>query len=105
MSWISCGTRRGASVRSNAQDTPTSLARRFGWWRKTPSAPAPAGGTIFRPGYDRSIWRSRPAAGALRRTCCNYLRGQLDDGSDGVIVARVLYDGMEPLRHLSRALP
>jgi toxin ParE1/3/4 len=34
-----------------------------------------------------------------------YLRGRLDSGSEGVIVARVLYDGMEPLRHLSRTLP
>jgi hypothetical protein len=34
-----------------------------------------------------------------------YLRGRLDDGSEGVIVTRVLYDGMEPLRHLSRDLP
>ncbi|HEY3846958.1 MAG TPA: type II toxin-antitoxin system RelE/ParE family toxin [Acetobacteraceae bacterium] len=34
-----------------------------------------------------------------------YLRGRLNDGSDGVIIARVLYDGMEPLRHLSRDLP
>jgi toxin ParE1/3/4 len=34
-----------------------------------------------------------------------YLRGRLDDGSEGVIVVRILYEGMEPLRHLSRDLP
>lgn len=34
-----------------------------------------------------------------------YLRGRLDDGIEGVIIVRVLYDGMEPLRHLSRVLP
>jgi len=31
-----------------------------------------------------------------------YLRGRVDDGTDGVIIARVLYDGMDPLRHLGR---
>ena len=34
-----------------------------------------------------------------------YLRGQLDDGGDGVIIARVLHERMEPLRHLTRDLP
>ncbi|MGH7044902.1 MAG: type II toxin-antitoxin system RelE/ParE family toxin [Stellaceae bacterium] len=34
-----------------------------------------------------------------------YLRGRLDDGRDGVIIARLLHERMEPLRHLSRGLP
>jgi toxin ParE1/3/4 len=34
-----------------------------------------------------------------------YLRGQLAEGHEGVIVARVFHDRMEPLRHLSRGLP
>jgi toxin ParE1/3/4 len=34
-----------------------------------------------------------------------YLRGQLDDRRDGVIIVRVLHDRMEPLRHLIRGLP
>jgi toxin ParE1/3/4 len=34
-----------------------------------------------------------------------YLRGRLEDGRDGVIVARLLHERMEPLRHLTRGLP
>jgi len=34
-----------------------------------------------------------------------YLRGRLDDGREGVIIARVLHDRMEPLRHMTRGLP
>ena len=34
-----------------------------------------------------------------------YLRGNLDDGREGLIIARVLHDRMEPLRHLIRGLP
>jgi len=34
-----------------------------------------------------------------------YFRGQLDDGREGVVIARVLDDRMEPLRHLTRDLP
>jgi plasmid stabilization system protein ParE len=34
-----------------------------------------------------------------------YLRGRLDDRRDGVIIARVLHERMEPLRHLTRDLP
>ncbi len=34
-----------------------------------------------------------------------YLRGPLNDGRDGVIVARLLHERMEPLRHLIRGLP
>jgi toxin ParE1/3/4 len=34
-----------------------------------------------------------------------YLRGRLDGGRDGVIIARVLHERMEPLRHLTRDLP
>jgi toxin ParE1/3/4 len=30
-----------------------------------------------------------------------YLRGALGDGTHGVIVVRVLYEGMEPARHIS----
>jgi toxin ParE1/3/4 len=33
-----------------------------------------------------------------------YLRGRLDDERDGVIIARVLHDRMEPLRHMTRGL-
>ena len=34
-----------------------------------------------------------------------YLRGRLGDGCEGVIIARVLHDRMEPLRHMTRGLP
>jgi toxin ParE1/3/4 len=34
-----------------------------------------------------------------------YLRGPLDDGRDGVIIARLLHERMESLRHLTRDLP
>jgi toxin ParE1/3/4 len=34
-----------------------------------------------------------------------YLCGTLDDGCEGVIVARLLHERMEPLRHLTRGLP
>ncbi len=34
-----------------------------------------------------------------------YLRGRLDDGSDGVIIARMLHERMDPLRHVTRDLP
>jgi len=34
-----------------------------------------------------------------------YLRGGLDDGCEGVIIARLLHERMEPLRHLTRGLP
>ncbi len=34
-----------------------------------------------------------------------YLRGRFDDGHEGVIVARLLHERMEPLRHLTRGLP
>ncbi len=34
-----------------------------------------------------------------------YMRGRLDDGSEGVIIARLLHERMEPLRHLTRGLP
>lgn len=34
-----------------------------------------------------------------------YLRGRFDDASEGIIVARLLQERMEPLRHLSRDLP
>lgn len=29
-----------------------------------------------------------------------YLRGPLDDGTEGIVIVRVLYDGMEPALHL-----
>jgi toxin ParE1/3/4 len=34
-----------------------------------------------------------------------YIREHLDDGREGVVIARVLHDRMEPLRHLTRGLP
>ena len=34
-----------------------------------------------------------------------YLRGPLDDGREGVVIARMLHDRMEPLRHMTRGLP
>jgi toxin ParE1/3/4 len=34
-----------------------------------------------------------------------YLRAHLDDGREGIVIARVLHDRMEPLRHLTRGLP
>lgn len=34
-----------------------------------------------------------------------YLRGRLDDGCDGVIIARMLHERMDPLRHMTRGLP
>ncbi len=33
-----------------------------------------------------------------------YLRGRLSDGSDGVVITRVLHEGMDPTRHLSADL-
>ena len=33
-----------------------------------------------------------------------YLRGRLSDGSDGLVIARVLHEGMDPTRHLSADL-
>ena len=33
-----------------------------------------------------------------------YLRGRLDAGGEGVIIARVLHEGMEPTRHISEGL-
>ncbi len=33
-----------------------------------------------------------------------YLRGRLSDGSDGVVIARVLHEGMDPTRHLPAEL-
>jgi toxin ParE1/3/4 len=33
-----------------------------------------------------------------------YLRGRLDTGGEGVIIARVLHEGMEPTRHISEGL-
>jgi toxin ParE1/3/4 len=34
-----------------------------------------------------------------------HIREHLDDGREGVVIARVLHDRMEPLRHLTRGLP
>jgi len=34
-----------------------------------------------------------------------YLRGRLDNDRDGVIIARVLHERMEPSRHMARGLP
>jgi toxin ParE1/3/4 len=33
-----------------------------------------------------------------------YVRGRLSDGSDGLVIARVLHEGMDPTRHLSADL-
>jgi toxin ParE1/3/4 len=32
-----------------------------------------------------------------------YLRGRLDDGTEGIIVARILHEHMDPFRHISPA--
>ena len=34
-----------------------------------------------------------------------YLRGEIADGREGVIIARVLHEAMEPARYIARGLP
>ena len=33
-----------------------------------------------------------------------YIRGDLDDGNEGIIIVRVLHEAMEPVLHMSRGL-